>query len=218
VRTVTGANVTGLLIGASLFSMFFFISLYMQQVLGYGAMKAGVSYLPLAGTIVISAGIASQLVTRAGFKPVLIGGMVLIAAGLVWFAQVPTNGSFATNLLGPSLLAAAGLGFSFVPVTIAAVAGVRDRDAGLASGLINTSQQVGGALGLAVLATVANTRTADVLSTSHGSLKHALTLGFQSAFLTGAGFAALGVVLGLVLIRREDSRPRAEGALAEATA
>src|SRR3989440_369086 len=90
--TVTGANVTGLLIGASLFSMFFFISLYMQQVLGYGALKAGVSYLPLAGSIIISAGIASQLVTRIGFKPVLLTGLVLIAVGLVWFAQVPTNG------------------------------------------------------------------------------------------------------------------------------
>ncbi len=217
-RTVTGANVTGLLIGASLFSMFFFISLYMQQVLGYGALKAGISYLPLAGTIVICAGIASQLVTRAGFKPVLIAGMALIAGGLIWFAQVPTNGSFASDLLGPSLLAAAGLGFSFVPVTIAAVAGVSNRDAGLASGLINTSQQVGGALGLAVLATVANTRTANVLSTTHSTVKHALTLGFQSAFLTGAGFAVLGVVLGLILIRREDSRAQMKGALAEAAA
>jgi EmrB/QacA subfamily drug resistance transporter len=104
--TVTGANVTGLLIGASLFSMFFFISLYMQQVLGYGALKAGVSYLPLAVTIIITAGVASQLVTKIGFKPVLIGGMALIAIGLVWFAQVPTNGSFAANLLGPSVVAA----------------------------------------------------------------------------------------------------------------
>jgi EmrB/QacA subfamily drug resistance transporter len=162
--TVTGANVSGLLIGASLFSMFFFISLYMQQVLGYGALKAGVSYLPLAGFIIVSAGVASQLVTRIGFKPVLLAGLALIAGGLVWFAQVPTHGSFAGDILGPSLLAAVGLGFSFVPVTIAAVAGVRDREAGLASGLINTSQQLGGALGLAVLATVANTRTSNVLA------------------------------------------------------
>jgi len=219
VRTVTGANVTGLLIGASLFSMFFFISLYMQQVLGYGALKAGVSYLPLAGSIIISAGIASQLVTKIGFKPVLLSGMALIAAGLLWFAQVPTDGAFAANLLGPSLLAAVGLGFSFVPVTIAAVSGVQASDAGLASGLINTSQQVGGALGLAVLATVANTRTADALKTSGGSVKHALTLGFQSAFLTGAGFALLGLVLGFFLIRREDSRRHIEAAaVAEAAA
>jgi EmrB/QacA subfamily drug resistance transporter len=217
IRTVTGANVTGLLIGASLFSMFFFISLYMQQVLGYGAMKAGVSYLPLAVSIIVSAGVASQLVNRVGFKPVLLTGMALIAGGLVWFAQVPEHGSYLSNLVGPMLLAAVGLGFSFVPVTIAAVAGVSDRDAGLASGLINTAQQVGGALGLAVLATVANSRTTSVLSSTH-DLKHALTLGFHDAFLTGAAFAVLGIALGLVLIRREDSRRHVQVALAEAAA
>jgi EmrB/QacA subfamily drug resistance transporter len=210
--TVTGANVTGLLIGASLFSMFFFISLYMQQVLGYGALKAGVSYLPLAGFIIVSAGVASQLVTKIGFKPVLMAGLALIAGGLVWFAQVPTNGGFAANILGPSLLAAVGLGFAFVPVTIAAVSGVQDREAGLASGLINTSQQLGGALGLAVLATVANTRTANVMAAGGSTLKHALTLGFQSAFLTGAGFAVLGFVLAAVLIRGRDSRRHVEEA------
>jgi EmrB/QacA subfamily drug resistance transporter len=218
-RTVTGANATGLMIGASLFSMFFFISLYMQQVLGYGALKAGISYLPLAGTIIIAAGVASQLVTRLGFKPVLLAGMALIAGGLVWFAQVPTHGSFAGNILGPSLIVALGLGFSFVPVTIAAVAGVPNEDAGLASGLINTSQQVGGALGLAVLATVANSRTSNVLASSHTTLKHALTEGFQSAFLTGAGFALLGVLLGVVLIRTRDSREHVQqAALAESPA
>jgi EmrB/QacA subfamily drug resistance transporter len=218
VRTVTGANVTGLLIGASLFSMFFFISLYLQQVLGYGALKAGISYLPLAVTIIIAAGVASQLVTRLGFKPVLIAGMMLIAVGLVWFAQVPTHGSFAGNILGPSLVVALGLGFSFVPVTIAAVAGVPNEEAGLASGLINTSQQIGGALGLAVLATVANSRTSDVLATSQTTVKHALTEGFQAAFLTGAGFAVLGVLLGLALIRTRDSREHVQAALAESAA
>jgi EmrB/QacA subfamily drug resistance transporter len=216
--TVTGANVSGLLIGASLFSMFFFISLYMQQVLGYGALKAGVSYLPLAGFIIVSAGVASQLVTRIGFKPVLLAGLALIAGGLVWFAQVPTHGSFAGDILGPSLLAAVGLGFSFVPVTIAAVAGVRDREAGLASGLINTSQQLGGALGLAVLATVANTRTSNVLAGGHSTLKHALTLGFQSAFLTGAGFAVAGFILASLLIRGRDSRRHVEEAAVAETA
>jgi hypothetical protein len=187
--------------------MFFFVSLYMQQVLGYGALHAGLSYLPLAGSIIVSAGIASQLVTRIGFKPVLVVGMALIAGGLVWFAQARTGGSFTGDILGPSLLAAVGLGFSFVPVTIAAVAGVTESDAGLASGLINTAQQVGGALGLAVLATVANSRTSHLLSVSHGAgVRHALTLGFHSAFLTGAGFALAGIVLALVLIRRSDSR------------
>src|SRR5215216_4384311 len=168
-RTLTGANVVGLLVGASLFSMFFYISLYMQQVLGYSAIKAGLSYLPLAIAIIISAGIASQLVTRIGFKTVLAVGMVLIAAALVWFSQISVDGAFLTDILGPSLLAAVGLGFSFVTTTIAAVSGVDDHEQGLASGLINASQQIGGALGLAVLATVANSRTDDVLASAGGS-------------------------------------------------
>jgi EmrB/QacA subfamily drug resistance transporter len=210
--TVTGANVTGLLIGASLFSMFFFISLYMQQVLGYSAIHAGVSYLPLAVSIIVTAGIASQLVTRMGFKPVLLAGMAFIAGGLLWFSQVHTHGSYLADILGPSLLAGIGLGLSFVPVTIAAVAGVRERDAGLASGLINTSQQVGGALGLAVLATIADSRTSSLVSSGHGPLKYALTQGFHSAFLTGAGFAVLGLALCMILIRSRDSRAHVEAA------
>jgi EmrB/QacA subfamily drug resistance transporter len=203
-RTLTGANATGLLIGMSLFSMFFFVSLYMQQVLGYDALKAGFAYLPLALTIIVSAGVASTLSTRIGFKPVLIAGMVLIAAGLLWFSQVSVGGSFVSDVLGPSLLAAAGLGFAFVPVTIGAVTGVSDSDSGLASGLINTSQQVGGALGLAILAAVAN---------SQGSVApEALTEGFRHAFLVGAGFAVAGAVLAAVLIRTADSRAHASAA------
>jgi EmrB/QacA subfamily drug resistance transporter len=209
--TVTGANTVGLLVGASLFSMFFFISLYMQQVLGYGPLKAGIAYLPLAGTIIIAAGVASQLTTRVGFKPVLIAGLAFVAAGLVWFSQVSADGSYVGDLLFPSLLAAVGLGLSFVSVTIAAVSGVAERESGLASGLINTAQQIGGALGLAILATIANTRTDDALSAGGGS-KSALTEGFQAAFATGAGFAVLGIVLGLVLIRRSDSRAHVEPA------
>src|SRR5437879_982160 len=200
VRTVSGANVVGLLTGASLFSMFFFISLYMQQVLGYDAIKAGLSYLPLAVSIIISAGIASQLVTRVGFKPVLAAGMALIAGGLVWFSQITVHGSFLGDILGPSLLAAVGLGFAFVPVTIAAVAGVDDHDQGLASGMINTAQQVGGALGLAVLAAISTS----VIGSSHDPA--ILTRGFHSAFLAGAGFALLGLLATLTLIRNSDSR------------
>jgi EmrB/QacA subfamily drug resistance transporter len=218
-RTLTGANVAGLMTGASLFSMFFFISLYMQQVLGYSAIKAGLSYLPLAVTIIISAGIASQLVTRIGFKPVLATGMGLVAAGILWFSQVSVGGSFLSDILGPSLLAAVGLGFAFVPQTIAAVSGIREREAGLASGLINTSQQVGGALGLAVLATIANTRTDDLMASAGGdpsALPNALTEGFQSAFLAGAGFALLGMIATLVIIRNRDSRAHVEAARAEA--
>jgi EmrB/QacA subfamily drug resistance transporter len=208
---IPGANITGLLIGASLFSMFFFVSLYMQQVLGYSPLKAGLSYLPLAVTIILSAGIASQLVSRFGFKPILISGMTFIAIGLLMFSGVPVDGSYAADVLPASIVAAIGLGFSFVPVTIAAVNGVRDDDAGLASGLINTSQQIGGALGLAVLSTIATSRTKDVMATAHGAksqLPHALTEGFSAAFTAGAAFAILGVVLGFVLIKgrpREDA-------------
>jgi EmrB/QacA subfamily drug resistance transporter len=204
IRTITGANVVGILIGASLFSMFFFISLYMQQVLGYSPIHAGLSYLPLAVSIILSAGIASSLVTKVGFKPILAVGMALIAAGLLWFSQISVHGSFLSDILGPSLLAAVGLGFGFVPVTIAAVSGIEDREQGLASGLINTSQQVGGALGLAILAAVANSKI--------GSSKDPTVLveGFQSAFLVGAVFAALGLLATLTLIRSSDSRAHVE--------
>jgi EmrB/QacA subfamily drug resistance transporter len=204
IRTITGANVVGILTGASLFSMFFFISLYMQQVLGYSPIHAGLSYLPLAVSIMLSAGFASALVTKVGFKPILAAGMVLIAAGLAWFSQISTDGSFFADILGPSLLAAVGLGFAFVPQTIAAVSGVEDREQGLASGLINTSQQVGGALGLAILAAIANSTIGD----SHDPA--VLTDGFSTAFLVGAGFAILGLLATLLLIRSSDSRAHAE--------
>jgi EmrB/QacA subfamily drug resistance transporter len=217
-RTLTGANVVGILVGASLFSMFFFITLYMQQVLGFSAIEAGLAYLPLSLTIIASAGVASQLVTRVGYKPVLATGMVLIAAGLVWFSQVSVGGSFVSDILFPSLLAAAGLGFAFVTTTIAAMSGVEEREAGLASGLINTSQQIGGALGLAVLATLANSRTDDLVASSGGdpaALSNALTEGFQAAFLGGAAIATVGLVLTLVLIRGRDSRAHAQANRAE---
>ena len=205
IRTLTGANVVGLLVGASLFSMFFFISLYMQQVLGYSAIHAGLSYLPLALTIMASAAVASQLVTRFGYKPVLAAGLLFIVIGLTWFSRVSVGGGFTSDILGPSLFAAAGLGFAFVTTTIAAVSGVQENEAGLASGLINTSQQIGGALGLAVLSTLATSRTEDALS-SGSNLASGLTEGFRAAFLGGAAIAALGFVLTLVLIRSSDSR------------
>ncbi len=206
--TLTGANAVGLLVGASLFSMFFFASLYMQQVLGYGAIKAGLSYLPLSAGIIISAGVSSQLSTRIGFKPVLVTGLVFIAVALFWWAQVSPDGSYVTDILGPSVIAAIGLGLAFVSITIAAVAGVEERESGLASGLINTSQQVGGALGLAILATIANSVSDDKLAAARTPAEQgaALTDGFQQAFMTGAGLAVLALVLCLVLIRSSDSR------------
>ena len=203
IRTISGINVTALFIAMALFSMFFFVSLYMQQVLGFDALEAGLAYLPLAVGIIISAGLASQLTTRFGFKPVLIAGLLLTAAGLVWFSQVSPGGSYVGDVLFPSLLAAVGLGFAFVPMTIAAVSGVEPHEAGLASGLINTSQQIGGALGLAILATIANGRTDDAAAAGN-PLPVALTEGFQSAFLVGAGFAVVGALAGHV----PDLQPR----------
>jgi EmrB/QacA subfamily drug resistance transporter len=209
-RTLTGANIVGLLVGGSLFSMFFFITLYLQQVLGDSAIQAGLSYLPLSVLIIISAGLGGQLVTRVGFKPVLATGMAFIAAGLLWFSQISVDGTFLADVLGPSCLAAIGLGFSFVTTTIAAVSGVEEHESGLASGLINTSQQVGGALGLAILATIANSRTDHVMATGTSTIQNGLTEGFQSAFLGGAAIALLGLVATLVLIRGRDSKAHVE--------
>src|SRR5215216_341201 len=212
-RTLRGANVIGLLLGMSLFAMFFFISLYMQQVLGYDPLKAGLAYLPLAGLIIISAGGASQLVARFGFKPVLIVGLLFTAAGLFWFSQVSApGGSYVGDVLFAEMLAAVGLGLSFVPVTIGSVTGTKPSEAGLASGLINTSQQVGGALGLAVLATISTGRTDDVFASGEHSRAVALTEGFQDAFLAGAGIALVAAVLAMVLISSRDSRELAEAA------
>jgi EmrB/QacA subfamily drug resistance transporter len=211
-RTLRGADIVGLLIGMALFAMFFFLSLYMQQVLGYDALKTGFAYLPLALNIIVSAGVASQLVTRVGFKPTLIVGLGLIAIGLVWFAQVSPTGGYVSDVLFPSLVTAWGLGLAFVPVTIAAVTGTRPDEAGLASGLINTAQQVGGALGLAILAAVANGRTDNVLASGVRNPAVALTEGFQDAFLVGAGFAILAAILAAVMISSRDSREHAEAA------
>ena len=212
-RTLRGADIVGLLIGMSLFSMFFFISLYLQDVLHYSPIKTGICYLPLAVGILLSAAAASQLVTRVGFKPPLIAGILLVAGGLLWFSQVPaTGGSFAADVLGPSLLAGAGFGPAFVSVTIAAVTGTEPHEAGLASGLINTSQQVGGALGLAILATVANSRTQSLFHAGVHSSAVALTKGFDLAFLVGAGFAVAGAILAAVLISSRDSREHSKAA------
>jgi EmrB/QacA subfamily drug resistance transporter len=198
-RTVCGLNLTGLLVAAALFSMFFFISLYLQQVLGFDALQTGLGYLPLAGGIIVSAGIASTLVTRLGVRPVLVAGLLLTAVGLLWFSQISVGGSYVTDILGPSIVSAFGLGFAFVPMTIAAVAGVEPHEAGLASGMINTSQQIGGALGLAILASIGNSRRDAVLETG-SALPNAMTEGFQLALTVGAGMAILGALAAYFLV------------------
>ncbi|RNL60617.1 DHA2 family efflux MFS transporter permease subunit [Nocardioides marmoriginsengisoli] len=210
-RTLRGANIVGVLIGMSLFSMFFLITLYLQQVLGNDALEAGLSYLPLAISIILSAGISSALVTRVGFKNVLVVGLLFVAAGLIWFAQIQPDGTYVGSVLGPSILAGVGLGASFVPVTIAAMTGTEAHEAGLASGLINTSQQVGGALGLAILASIATATTNDAFKTGADPAT-ALTEGFADAFTIGAGFAVVGAILAAILISSRDSQEHSEAA------
>ena len=204
-RTLTGANVIGFWLGTMVFGMFFLLSLYMQQVLGFTAIKTGVGYLAVALTAVVSSGVAQALVTRLGVKPVLTAGLALVGGGLVYFAQISANGSYFSDLFPGFIILGIGLGFSFVPISIAALAGVTGRDAGLASGLINTSQQIGGALGLAILTTVSTTHTGSLLK--HGTPKlEAITSGFSLAFWVGAGLAASSIVTTLVVLRRRDLR------------
>jgi EmrB/QacA subfamily drug resistance transporter len=213
-RTVSGANVAGLIMGTAMFAMFLMLTLYMQQVLGYSAMKTGIAYLAVAGTAIVWSAVAAQLVTRVGVKPVLVAGMATLTAGLVYFTQVSVGGSYVGDLLPGFLLIAIGIGFSFVPISIAALAGVQAAEAGLASGLINTSQQIGGALGIAALSTIATSRTDDALSAG-SALPVALVDGFTAAFVAGVIIAGLGVVAALALIRRHEleAAPQAQPAL-----
>jgi EmrB/QacA subfamily drug resistance transporter len=202
-RTPTGANIIGFGLGTMVFGMFFLLSLYMQQVLGFSALKTGVGYLAVALTAVVASGIAQALVTRLSVKPVLLAGLSLLGAGLLYFTQVSVGGSYVADLLPGFLLIGVGLGFSFVPVSIAALAGVTGKDAGLASGLINTSQQIGGAVGLAILTTIATTH-ADNLLAEGKDPAHAFTSGYSLAFWAGAGFAAISILATVFALRRED--------------
>src|SRR5467141_1214093 len=202
-KTVAGANIGGLILGTATFSLFLMLTLYMQQVLGYSPMKTGVAYLAVAGSVIFWSAVAAQLVTRIGVKPVLVTGMVALTSGLVYFTQVSVHGTYLSDLLPGFLFVGVGLGFSFVPISIAALAGVRPAEAGLASGLFNTTQQVGGGLGIAVLSTIATSRTSHALADGT-ALPSALVHGFTGAFVVGAGIAAVGIVAALTLIRRHE--------------
>jgi MFS family permease len=170
-------------------------------------MRTGVAYLAVAGTAIVWSAVAAQLVTRVGIKPVLLTGMSALTAGrLVYFTQVSVGGSYLGDLLPGFLLVGLGIGFSFVPISIAALAGVRAAEAGLASGLINTSQQIGGALGIAALSTIATTRTEDAVTTGVAQ-SAALVDGFTAAFAVGAVIAAAGILATLALVRRDELEP-----------
>jgi EmrB/QacA subfamily drug resistance transporter len=214
IRTVSAANISGLILGTVTFSMFLMLTLYMQQVLGYSPMKTGVAYLAVAGTAIIWSTVAAQLVTRLGVKPVITAGMAFLTAGLLYFTQVSVGGSYLGDLLPGFLLIAIGLGFSFVPISIAALAGVQRSDAGLASGLFNTSQQIGGALGIAALSAIATSTTEDGVA-SGTARPQALTDGFEAAFIWGGIVAAVGIVVALALVRRSDLETPVEEESAE---
>jgi EmrB/QacA subfamily drug resistance transporter len=211
IKTVSGANVAGFILGTATFSLFLMLTLYMQQVLGYSPMRTGVAYLAVAGTAIFTSAVAAQLVTRIGVKPVLAIGMISLTGGLVYFTQVSVGGSYLADLLPGFLLIAVGLGFSFVPISIAALAGIQPAEAGLASGLINTSQQIGGALGIAALSTIATTRTSDALA-GGATQTQALVDGFHGAFFAGVILAAIGIVAALTLIRRDELEQQVEQA------
>lgn len=211
VRTVLGANVTGFVLGLILFSMFLLLTLYMQQVLGLSPLETGVGYLAVAGTSILWANVAAALVNRVGVKPILLAGMTLLGVGLVTFTQVSVGGSYWADLFPGFLIIGLGMPFVFVPVTIAAVAGVTQEQAGLASGLINTSQQIGGALGIAVLSAIATNVTTGALDTG-ASEPQALVDGFTAAFWVGAAAAAVGVVAIAVFVRQDELAASAEPA------
>jgi EmrB/QacA subfamily drug resistance transporter len=212
-RSLSAANVVVFFLGSSVFAMWYFASLYMQQVLGYSPVETGLAFLPMTFAIAVASTFAGRLVGRLGPGRVLAVGMALVAVGMVGFSFVSVGGTFPGDILWPGVITATGLGFSFVPVTIAAVSGVERARAGLASGLINTSRQFGGALGLAVLATIASGHTATLAAQGDGQAA-ALTGGFQVAFLVGAAFAAAGSLAALTglplgVSRRAPAAPAA---------
>jgi EmrB/QacA subfamily drug resistance transporter len=207
VRSLTTANLVMFLVAAGMFAMFFFNTLYIQRVLGFGPLKAGLAFLPFTAGIMVSAGIASQFAPRIGVRPVATAGMLLSAAGMLLLARLPVDGSYAVDVLPPILLTSLGMGAVFMPLTLVATTGLENEDQGLASGLFNTSQQIGGALGLAILSTLAAGRAASF----NGEEAAALVRGFHWAFAGGALFVLGGLGLMLALLRqRHVARIEAE--------
>jgi EmrB/QacA subfamily drug resistance transporter len=203
-RTLAGANTAGLLLGASFFGFIFVGTLYMQQVLHYSALQTGLAWLAASLTSVALAGVSQALVTRGGTKIVMAAGMAMIGGGVIWASQVPVDGRFLANLAGPFIVAGAGTAFAFIPISIAALAGVKEHQAGLASGLLNTSQQLGGAIGIAIASSVAASHTQTLLHAGHAA-PAALTGGFQQALWVLGGIGLLAVPAIFALVRRESA-------------
>jgi EmrB/QacA subfamily drug resistance transporter len=203
IRLVAAANLVGLLMAGGMFGTFLLLTLYMQQVLLLSVLQTGLAFLATAGTAVLMAGPAQALTTRVGAKPVMVTGMSLLVAGCLWYTQIDANGSYPVDLLPGFLAVGVGIPFGFIPITIAALAGVADDDAGLASGLINTSQQVGGAIGTAILSTVAFTHASTLLAGGTPP-PDAFTQGFRWGFWVAAGIGGAALLAALVLVRREE--------------
>jgi len=228
-RDRSGAYLIMLCVGTALFGMFFFLTLFVQNVWGYSALKTGVAYLPMVGMIMVASGVASQLVNRIGARPLMIAGSATATGGMFWLSRITENSHYASGLLGPMLVTAAGLGLIFVPLSLVALSKVGDSDAGVASSLLNTGQQVGGSIGLAILGTVAwsavansihsqaaaaaaaaKNATVHISAAKQAALQkaisdHALATGFSKGYLVSAGIAALALIITLVAIRVKKS-------------
>jgi EmrB/QacA subfamily drug resistance transporter len=205
VRTLAVADTVLLLVASGMFGMFFFVSLYVQEILGYSPLRAGLAFLPVTAGIALGAGVAQQLIPRFGLRNVSIGGITLAAAGLAWLTRVPVHGTYVGDLLSGLLPMSFGMGLTFVPITLLGTGGVREEDAGLASGLFNTAQQVGGALGLAILSTLAASRTASALS-NHAGLFAAKVAGYHVAFVAAAIMLAAGALIMATMLRPSHVR------------
>jgi EmrB/QacA subfamily drug resistance transporter len=229
-RDRSAANLIMLCVGTAMFGMFFFLTIFVQSIWGYSALKSGIAFLPMVGMIMIMAGVSAQLVARIGARPLLLAGSAIAAGGMFWLSRITEHSSYAGGLLGPMLVTAAGLGMVFMPLTLVALSKVDDKDAGLASSLPNVGQQVGGAIGLAILGTVAwtavsNSIRSQVSSAAAAAAKaghavsvkagtavpasithHAMAIGFSRGFLVSAGIMALALIvtIALIRVRRED--------------
>jgi EmrB/QacA subfamily drug resistance transporter len=204
-RTISGGNLVALSFGAAALAVWFYLALYLQEVDGYSALKAGLASLPLNGALITMATLSSKWISRFGPKPVLAGGLAVFAGGMFWFHYITPHGTYVNDVLGPIIVMGLGMGLSFVGVTVAAVTGVDPEDAGLASGLYNTTLQVGEAIGLAILTTVSTSVTAHDLA-HHTSARMALTHGFRHAILIGSGLAAAACLLAVAVLSNSANR------------
>jgi EmrB/QacA subfamily drug resistance transporter len=228
-RDRTGSYLISLCVGTALFGIFFFLTLFLQNVWGYSALKTGLAYLPMIFMVMAASGVASQLVTRIGARPLMISGATLMTGGMIWLSRITEHSQYVSGLLGPMLVTAVGLGLIFVPLSLVSLSKVADSDAGVASSLLNVGQQVGGSIGLAILGTVAWSAVANSIhaqvtaaaaaakhavhlspaqqaAATKAITDHAYSVGFSKGYLLSAGIALLGLLITLIAIRvtRED--------------